>query len=234
MKFLQRKALTVLALLTITGSAFGYRWGFTNGTNKTLVIKLTLNGTDAEFFNIVGPGMRTEFDWGWGNARAGFCLSSIILGEYKKTASDPFPMHLGSAQLNALGLPVDTRDPKVLSASAIEKAIDARGPWFYSLRRQPMREPKVTFIKNEAWGDFDAEVNKAISNLVKGVGMTAEKIAELVAKSQGVPLSLQGVTDPLSAIVTSIVDLAKMGKCVSRHFDILETKDGSIQLFTKQ
>ena len=124
MKFLQIKALSVLALLTITGSAFGYRWGFTNGTNKTLVIKVVLTGTDAEFFNIVGPGMRTEFDWGWGNARAGFCLSSIILGEYKKTASDPFPATPG-VRLNALGLPVDSRDPKVLNAGAIEKAIDA-------------------------------------------------------------------------------------------------------------
>jgi hypothetical protein len=233
MKFLQRKALAAIALLTITGSAFGYRWGFTNGTDKILVIKLTLNGTDAEFFNIVGPGMRTEFDWGWGNARAGFCLSSIILGEYQKYASNSFPVVQG-ARLNASGLPVDFRDPKVLDANAIEKAIDARGPWFYSLKRQPMREPKVNFIKDEAWGAFDAEVNKAVSGLANGIGTTAEKIAEAVAASQGVPMSLGGVTSALGDIVTSIIDLAKMGKCVSRHFDVLETEEGSIQLFTKQ
>lgn len=233
MKFLQKQALTVLALLTITGSAFGYRWGFTNGTNKTLVIKVVLNGTDAEFFNVVAPGMRTEFDWGWGNARAGFCLSSIILGEYNRYASEPFPANLGS-RLNASGLPVRADNPNIINANAIDKAVEARGAWFYSLKNQPMREPKVTFIKDESWGAFDAEVNKAVENLVKGIGITAEKIAELVAKSQGAPLSFGGMTDPLGGMVTSVVDLIKMGKCVSRHFDVLETENGSIQLFTKQ
>ncbi len=222
MKAFLNKALVAIALLSISGSAFGYRWGFTNVTNKTLVIKVTLNGTDAEFFNVVQPGRRTEFDWGWGNARAGFCLSNIIIGAYNPNIAVNFP-GTQSGQL-----PKDSRDAKFLDDSAITRAIDSRSPWFYELKRQPLRQPKVNFIKGEAWGDFDKEIKKAADKLASGVASTAEQ----AATAAGYPIG-DLISKNIGGVVTSIIDLAAIGKCMSREFDVIE-KDGSIELFTKQ
>ncbi|HLC07190.1 MAG TPA: hypothetical protein VJJ26_03305 [Candidatus Babeliales bacterium] len=219
MKFM--KALAVFALLSTGSSALAYTWGFTNVTNKTLVIKLVLQGTDAEFFNIVQPGRRTSFDWGWGNARAGFCLSSIVIGQYNPNVSVNFP-GTKSGQL-----PRDTRNTKFFDDSKITQAIDARGPWFFALGRQPIREPKVTFVKDEAWGDFDDKISEAAEKLATGVANTAEKAAELSGNS------IDGLLKETGGIVTSIIELVKTGKCMSRHFDIIEV-DKSIQLFTKK
>ena len=216
------KALALVALCAISSSVFAYRWGFTNITDKVLVIKLRLVGTDADFFNIVQPGARTEFDWGWGNARAGFCLSSIILGEYNPNIAPNFPGTRSSA------LPKRSDNPKFLDISRITKAIDDRGPWFFALGNQPLREPKVVFIKNAAWGNYDKKIRKAAENLTKGIAKTAEEAAKLAGEDIGNIISKSA-----GRIVKSIMMLAKSSKCMSREFDVIE-KDGEVTLFTKE
>jgi len=172
------KMLTALALLCLGSSAFAYRWGFTNYTKRTLVIKLGLQGTDADFFNIVQPGRRTEFDWGWGNARAGFCLSYIYIGPYKWRASmENFP------GTNSKKLPIeDPNDPKSgYDQKRIIKAIDDRGPWFYALGQQMIGEPTIIFLKDKAWGNFDSKIKKAAETLTKNIVRVGEKGAAMAA-----------------------------------------------------
>jgi len=113
-----------------------------------------------------------------------------------------------------------------LDDGRITQAIDARGPWFYSLKRQPLREPKVIFLKDQAWGKLDEVVNEAAEKLATGVATTAEEASKLAGQDLGDLLKNVG------GIVTSIIDLARTGKCMSRHFDIIE-KNGALTLYSK-
>lgn len=220
--------LVLLVALSFGSMLFGYRYSFTNVTDKTLVIKVRLGGIDADFFNIVQPGRRTEFNWGIGNLRAGYCLAQntpILIGEFNPRIAPYFP---GTSSFD-LPLKNENEPEYGYDDDMIMQAIDARGQWFYALGRQPLHQPKVTFIAGQSWGNFERRINKAIDQLARGAALTVEealKAAEIV--------DLDGaISRHITSMIISVVDLIKIGKCRSYHFDILEV-DGTIELFTKE
>lgn len=192
------KYLSLLTIFTINCISLAYNFGFTNLTNKIVVVEMSLLGTYDEFYNIVGPGQKTNFDWGWPNARAGFCLDKVRLGIFDEAkAKVNFP---------------DTNSPKLprtsdnmLDIAKITKAIDARGPWFKSLTKWP-ENTDMAFINNDRWNNLTKKLNTATELLKKGVD------AQQALAQAGIDQELQVTTDKPKDI----------GRCMSLDFVIVD------------
>jgi predicted RNase H-like nuclease (RuvC/YqgF family) len=82
--------------------------------------------------------------------------------------------------------------------------IYSRGAWFHGLKRQPLREPKISFIKDSSWKAFDkatddfmkqlqggliASLELARNKAVKEYKKANEELAKKTAESKGRILS---------------------------------------------
>ena len=199
------KSLSLLAIFTMSSISLAYNFGFTNLTNKIVIVELSLMGTYDKFYNIVGPGQKTVFDWSWPNARAGFCLDTVRLGIFdEQKAKVNFP------DTNSPILP-RTND-NMLDIAKITKAIDARGPWFNALIAN---WNVMNFINNDRWNNLNKKLNAATELLKKGID------AQQAISQAGIDQELQVITDkPKDA-----------GRCMSLDFVILDHKHSTGRSF---
>jgi len=156
------KVIALLGLVNV-GAAFAYDYAFTNLTDQNLVIKVELMATNDNFFNVVGPGDTTVFNWSPPNIRAGFCLSDILIGNYDEGKVVNFP-GTNSSTLPKIGNQLDK--------NTITKAIDARGPWFNSLAKINMKSylPPVMLSDND-WKALKDKVAMASTQLKSGIAI---------------------------------------------------------------
>lgn len=237
MNFFNKKALVAFALLSFSGSAFGYRWSFTNVTSKPLLVEVTLAGWSAVYYHKVLPGRNADFSWPFGNPRAFHCISTIrvaklsraILGKvnYEKCINWPFE-----------GVPNDI---------PLQLFID-----------HPLREVPIQWLSDRGWGMFDAKAQRAAGLLAKSVGNALSKtvkivmqaaaatavtagtggagapVAPVAAKAVGSVLDFGPIFTALGETISPIVGFLNKSKCVSRNFDIVEIRKRGIILATHE
>jgi len=239
-KLLNIKVLLALGFLGFSGSAFGYTWTFTNITNKPLLVQVILAGwynVDSHlgvYFNVVKPGQNTDFSWGFGNPRAGHCLSSIRVAALDKNI-------MGQVMYDRA-----LRNDRAL----FDDHADNGGQ--NKMLRHPLREQDILFLADRTWGMFDDKAQKAASKLTGAITGAVGEAAKLAAAAAatgatggagaaavvadaagGSMLDFGAVFTALGGVVKPFMELMRRSKCVSRHFDIVETQKG-LTLVTKE
>ncbi|HSC25553.1 MAG TPA: hypothetical protein VLB80_05065 [Candidatus Babeliales bacterium] len=230
MKGLHIKFAFVFALLTVAGSAFGYDFTFTNVTNKWLVVQVKLSAWGGIYLNVVAPGRNAEFSWPVGNPRAGYCISSIRIAEYNKNIGryDPYAQKGFDRMIIHERFKLMAQDTKQFGGQ-------------YLLLQHPLREVPIKWIPDKTWGMFDKTMRDAAEKLATGVADSLEKAIDLGiqagtagAGAPGAAPSVAGILSPLGSVMGAVMELMSKSKCVSRHFDIIETKKEGIMLATQQ
>lgn len=161
------KVLSLFAILSISSLSLAFNWGFTNITDKILVVQVKKAGNTTNFFNVVGPGQKTNFEWGMG----GFPFSNILIGEYDETKAKNFP------GTNASKLPKESgKNP--LDAKKITSAIDARGEWFNSLDQMAKNNDPLLFVlDNDRWKNLINKINPEATKLANGT-ITSKQVMD--------------------------------------------------------
>lgn len=223
-KFL--KALSVLAILTISSASLAYEWNFTNITDKILVIQVRLKEVADNFFNIVGPGQKTSFRWAFGSgARASTPFEYIAIGEYDEKKAKNFP------DTNSSQLPKESGKSS-LHTTKISAAIDARGEWFNSLNNIPKNnDPALFILDSDRLNNLIKKFNLAATKLMTGTSIkqTLTSLNIDIPKEIQSSLTLDDIPSgaPLSQFKSNSV------RGTSRDFFIVE-HEGKLALVTKR
>ena len=235
MNFINKKVLLALAFLSIGGSAFGYSWIFTNVTNKILLIEVKLFGWPSRYLSTVKPGRNANFEWEFGNPRAGHCIEHIRLAELSK---DILGEELyAKALVNLGGVPENL------------------------LHQHPLRETNITWVPGLVWDTFDQKAQDAAAALsstafeavgevaklaataaaaaatggasVAAEGAAAATVGTAAAAAGSSMLDFSSIFKSLGGVTKSIMTLMEKSKCIGRHFDIVESPETGLTLATK-
>lgn len=210
------KALSLLGMLSISSFSLALKWGFTNITDKILVVEV--KKAKGPFFNIVGPGQRTDFFWLDAN-----CLADILIGEYNEQKAKNFP------GTNSPKLPKES-GKNALDAKKITSAIDARGDWFNSLDQMQKNSPALFVIAQDKWDNLNSKFTAAAAKLITGTS------------SQEVTTSLNfNIPNEIKSNLTlgdvpsgsPLVNFTNTVKCNGREFFIVDN-EGKFALVAKR
>lgn len=230
------KVLSLIAVLSISSISLAHDWNFLNVTDKSLVVKLKLQGIPDNFFNIVGPGQKTSFSWTGINTRARNCLGEISIGEYNESLVANFP------DTNSPMLP-KRKGTNTLDSAQITKAIDARGQWFNSLAKVA-KENNAMFLDQNQWNDFSQKMNPVAGRLINGMSLAQSFQGfdpNTILKSPSA-VSSSIVEDLQSSAVVFATRAAtenkpnsdfKFNRCTSRDF-VITMVDGVITAITNK
>ena len=133
----------------------------------------------------------------------------------------------------------DPKDPKRgYNQKLIDQAIDARGPWFHAMSKQPISEPTVIFLKDKAWGDFDKKIKKAAQNLTSNIVRVGEKIGAMAASAaSGGATDVAGAASSLLTKLDAtgdVLDLDKMLADDSGDLAVADPTEKEVEKLTKE
>lgn len=224
MKFLHKKLLLTIALLSYGSSIFGYVWTFTNLTLKPVLIEFRLLAYGRIYYDIVNPGENsTRFEWPVGAMKAGFCVDKFLIGELN---DDHLISLFGQATF-----------PTAEEIASITEDSIGR----IKLARIGKSEPEIRWISGKRWGTFDAISQKAVDVLATSVGDVAGQATNVLAGA-GAEVATGGATAGAAGTATAklnigrlftalgkmpgaIMTLAHKSPCASRHFDIVKDEE---------
>jgi hypothetical protein len=204
MRFINLKFFALIACLFMGNGASAYTWGFSNNTQKTLVIGFGLMAAGPWWFNIVKPGRRVVFSWGVPSIYAGFCMGGAEWIEYDPNIKIPGITQNGGFDLYEPGGTTLPRGGK------FGRVYDVYFP-----RRKSI---ELVYIPDEV---YDKTV-EAAANLGGGFDkLLCNVFAVVKVVNKGQCPSL------LSAIINWIGGLIGTGSCSSREIAIYPDSQGN-------
>jgi hypothetical protein len=226
------KKLALILMILSSNALIAYEWTFRNLTTKPLVVALKLQAWGYTYYDVINPGENTSrFSWPIGSWKAGFCISTFLVGEMTK-----------QDLRNIFG---KTSRPTMEEIAYVCGDTVGRD----QLARVGKSEIPIKWISGERWGLFDKSTRAAVKALTKSItGITEEAVNLAVAAgaeaatsgttggtagAAAYKLKLGKIFAILDTIPGTIMDLAYKSRCTARHFDIIEKRDGSLVANTK-
>jgi len=232
MNFSSKTVFLALAILSYSGSTFGYVWTYTNLTEKPVLIELRLLAHGYVYYDIINPGENSSrFDWPMGSLLSGFCIDKFFIGSLE-------PKDLKNI-FDSKKFPDAIKVANACSDNNIRM----------KLARIGKIEPEIKWISGQKWGTFDNTARDAVNVLSKvttGLAGDATNVA-LAAGAESATggttagtagtfaanLNIGKIFDTLSGIPGAIMTLAHKSPCASRHFAIIADESGTLITVTK-
>lgn len=203
MNFLNKKALIALAVLSFSGSMFGYEWIVNNKTSKPVMVRMKLKANNQVYCFLAYPNQPMDFSWGFA-----YCYDSIMVQPYDKQDAAAYDSKLANLPRGAYGSNSSPRG-SAANAQLVQEYFNSK-IWHV---------PSIIYSKNS----FDT--SKIISAM-KEVTKIAEVAGKAAAVSQGVgPDQLKVIDDldlanKVGGITGLIIEGIEKGACVGRTLDL--------------